>query len=286
MRFLVIVLFGLWLPLPALAFCGFYVAKADGALYNQSSKVVFVRDRGRSIITMSSDYRGAAKDFALIVPTPRVLKRDEIRTVSAKTVTHLDAYTAPRLVEYHDYDPCAERVIESPLIIVQTQGLFGRKQDPIYRRADALGVKIKAQYAVGNYDILILKAEQSDGLVTFLTGEGYRLPDGAGPVLARYVKGGMKFFVAKVNLARHSASKAKELPPLQMSFKARKFMLPIQLGKLNSAGTQDALFFMLSRKGRVEAANYSQRALPSDVNVPVFVEKLFEIGRASCRERV
>ncbi len=277
MRFLVVVLLGFWLPLPALAFCGFYVAKADGALYNQSSKVVFVRDKGRSIITMSSDYRGAAKDFALIVPTPRVLKREEIRTVDAKVLAHLDAYSAPRLVEYHDYDPC-DPVLYSPVIVEESQGFglrLNRKQKPIYQRADALGVKIKAQYAVGNYDILILKAEQSDGLVTFLTGEGYKLPDGAAPVLADYVKMGMKFFVAKVNLTRQSASKAKELPPLQISFKARKFMLPIQLGKLNSVGTQDALFFMLSRKGRIEAANYRQTALPSDMDVPVFVEKLF-----------
>ncbi len=274
MRFLLAIVIGLSLPFPALAFCGFYVAKADGALYNQSSKVVFVRDRGRSIITMSSDYRGAARDFALIVPMPKVPRREDIRTVSAKTVAHLDAYTAPRLVEYFDDDPCAPMVLaeQAPVMIGRSADL---KQKPQYRRANALGVKIKAQYAVGNYDILILKASQSDGLVTFLTGEGYKLPDGAQAVLGRYIKGGMKFFVAKVNLSRHSASKTKELPPLQISFKSRDFMLPIQLGKLNSTGTQDALFFMLSRKGRVETANYRQRALPTDMNVPVFVEKLF-----------
>lgn len=38
--------------LSAEAFCGFYVAKADGSLYNQSSKVVFVRDGRKSTITM------------------------------------------------------------------------------------------------------------------------------------------------------------------------------------------------------------------------------------------
>jgi hypothetical protein len=277
MRMICLLLLGLFASQPAMAFCGFYVAKADGSLYNQSSKIVFVRDRGRSTITMSSDYRGAAKDFALIIPTPRVLDRDDIRTVDAKIVTHLDSYTAPRLVEYFDYDPCsgnlAEPMVESPVII---EGNGSRKkQKPIYHRADALGVKIKAEYAVGNYDILILKADQSDGLVTFLTGEGYSLPEGAAPVLGQYVKNGMKFFVAKVNLDRHSASKTKDLPPLQISFKARNFMLPIQLGKLNSSGTQDALFFMLSRKGRIEPDNYKAKALPSDIDVPIFVEKLF-----------
>ncbi len=277
MRMICLLILGLFASQPATAFCGFYVAKADGSLYNQSSKIVFVRDRGRSTITMSSDYRGAAKDFALIIPTPRVLERDDIRTVDAKIVSHLDSYTAPRLVEYFDRDPCSQNLAEPAVIIEETRGGFGfrKKQKPIYHRADALGVKIKAEYAVGNYDILILKADQSDGLVTFLTNEGYSLPEGAAPVLGQYIKNGMKFFVAKVNLDRHSASKTKDLPPLQISFKSRNFMLPIQLGKLNSSGTQDALFFMLSRKGRIEPDNYKAQALPSDIDVPIFVEQLF-----------
>ena len=262
----------------AQAFCGFYVAKADGALYNQASKVVFVRDGRKSVITMSSDYRGSAKDFAIIVPTPKVLKRDDVRTVETATVKHLVDYTAPRLVEYHDYDPCehGDAILESPVIIEEAAGgLFGRKQAPIYNRADVLGVKIKAEYAVGPYDILILAAEESDGLATSLKGEGYKLPDGAEGILQRYIKGGMKFFVAKVNLQRHSAKSSKELSPLQISFRAPKFMLPFQLGKLNADGPQDALFFMLTRKGRVEVANYPQKSLPSDVDVPIFVEKVF-----------
>ena len=115
----------------AQAFCGFYVAKADGSLYNQSSKVVFVRDGNRSVITMSSDYRGAAKDFAIIVPTPKVLKREQVGTVSPETITHLDSYTAPRLVEYNDYDPCNP----APVMLIEEAaagGLFSRKQEPIY----------------------------------------------------------------------------------------------------------------------------------------------------------
>ena len=265
------------LPVTAQAFCGFYVAKADGALYNQSSKVVFVRDGRKSVITMSSDYRGDAKDFAMIVPTPRVLRRDQIDTVDAKIVAHLDSYTAPRLVEYHDHDPCrvlVDPVIEAPVIVEE---VTGRQRKVLSRRqgAAALGVKIAAEYAVGNYDIAILKAKESNGLVTFLKQEGYKLPDGAEPVLADYIAGGMKFFVARVNLGRHSASDTKELPPLQISFRSDKFMLPIQLGKLNADKSQDALFFMLTKTGRVEVTNYRAKALPTNENVPVFVEKVF-----------
>lgn len=269
-RILLMALFLVGFSAPAQAFCGFYVAKADGSLYNEASKVVFTRNGRQSVITISSDYRGAARDFAMIVPTPKVLRRNQIRTVDAKTVQHLDDYTAPRLVEYHDYDPC------EPLVEPMMEAAPGDDSAAQRRRgAKALGVTIKAEYAVGNYDIAILKAQQSDGLITFLTQEGYKLPPGADTVLGGYIGMGMKFFVAKVNLSRHSASKAKELPPLQLSFRSRNFMLPIQLGKLNADTAQDALFLMLSKKGRVEVANYNVKALPSDVDVPVFVEKVF-----------
>jgi hypothetical protein len=92
------------------AFCGFYVARADGALYNRSSTVVYSRSGWNSVITMSSDYRGTPAEFAMIVPTPGVLNRDQVTTVPAETIAHLDRYTAPRLVEYFDDDPCAPKV--------------------------------------------------------------------------------------------------------------------------------------------------------------------------------
>ena len=36
---------------PASAFCGFYVGKADASLFNEASKVVMVRDGDRTTIT-------------------------------------------------------------------------------------------------------------------------------------------------------------------------------------------------------------------------------------------
>ena len=262
------------------AFCGFFVAKADGSLYNESSKVVYVRDGRKSVITMSADYRGPAKDFAMVIPTPRVLREGDIRTVDASIVNHLDDYTAPRLVEYFDYDPCNSDILMEPEVVIETVeessscGIFGCR-DQRKAAAQNLGVTIQGEYAIDAYDVLILSAEQSGGLATFLTNEGYKLPNGAEAVLADYIGAGMKFFVARVNLERHAAGESQELKPLQISFKSRDFMLPIQLGKLNAEESQDALFFMLTRSGRVELANYGNRSIPADENIPSFVEEMF-----------
>ena len=88
----------------AQAFCGFYVAKADTELFNDASKVVMVRDGDRTVITMASDYRGEASEFALVVPVPTVLEEGQIHVTETAVVDHLDAYTAPRLVEFFDPD--------------------------------------------------------------------------------------------------------------------------------------------------------------------------------------
>ncbi len=260
----------------AQAFCGFYVSRADGDLFNTSSKVVYTRVNDTSVITMSSDYRGPTSEFAMIVPTPAVLDKSQVRTVPSKTVDHLDAYTAPRLVEYFDDDPCtggfAEPVMEEAVVVEEPSS---RTKQQRRDGARALGVKILREYAVGSYDIQMLSAKQSDGLVTYLKSEGYNLPAGAEDALDGYITMGMKFFVARVNLSRHSTEKTQELEPLQISFRSKDFMLPIQLGKVNADGPQDLIILMLTRKGMVNLKNYQLKRIPTDVDVPVFVKDMF-----------
>ena len=51
------------LPTTAHAFCGFYVAKADTALFNQASKVVLVRDAEEPVTPLrADDLAGAARE--------------------------------------------------------------------------------------------------------------------------------------------------------------------------------------------------------------------------------
>jgi hypothetical protein len=90
----------------AFPFCGFYVAKADATLFNDRSEVILVRDGQRTIITMSNDFKGNVKDFAMVVPVPTVLQQSDIRIVERNVFTALDAYSSPRLVEYWDDNPC------------------------------------------------------------------------------------------------------------------------------------------------------------------------------------
>jgi hypothetical protein len=143
------------------------------------------------------------------------------------------------------------------------------------RSAQALGVTIEASYTVGEFDILVLSARQSDGLVAWLNENGYRIPAGARPVVDSYLRQDMRFFVARVNLDEQARLGYARLRPLQVAFETPRFMLPIRLGTLNARGKQELFVYTLTRSGRVETTNYRTVRLPSDVEVPEFVADEF-----------
>ena len=259
------------LAAPAQAFCGFYVAKADTGLFNKASKVVIARNGPRTVITMVNDYLGDPKEFAIVVPVPEIMKREQIHVTEGAIVEHLDAYTAPRLVEYFDDDPCMRRYMMEK----STTAGAAQSSPAAEDTARALGVTIEAQYTVGEYDIVILSAEQSNGLQTWLTANGYRVPVKAGPVLDHYLANGMKFFVARVNLTEKTRLGYTMLRPLQLAFESDAFMLPIRLGMINADGAQDLFVFTLTRNGRVETANYRTVRVPSGQEVPLYVKDEF-----------
>lgn len=143
------------------------------------------------------------------------------------------------------------------------------------KEAEEAGVIIEAKYTVGEYDILILSAEESDGLISWLNANDYRVPEGAEEVVGSYLKQGMRFFVAKVNLENHQKSGFSNLSPLQVAFESPKFMLPIRLGTLNAKGQQELFVYALTRTGRVETSNYRTVRMPSNVEIPGFVKGRF-----------
>jgi hypothetical protein len=140
-------------------------------------------------------------------------------------------------------------------------------------RAKALGVTIEARYTVGEYDSLILSAQQSSGLETWLRQNGYRIPPGASDVIATYLRQNMRFFVAKVNLGEQARLGFSYLRPLQIAYESPKFMLPIRLGMVNAKGQQDLFVYALTRNGRVETTNYRTAKLPSDMELPVYLKQ-------------
>ncbi len=258
---------------PALAFCGFYVGKADTGLYNHASQVAYVRHEDKNVISIMNDYQGEPTEFALVVPVPVVLQKDQIHIGNRELFQRLDAYSSPRLVEYYDPDPCARQMLEMGGAMNSAKAMAGPAS--MAREDRSLGVTIEAQYTVGEYDIVILSATQSGGLETWLQSNGYHIPFGASRALQPYIRQNMKFFVAKVNLKELERSGLSYLRPIQFAFDSHKFMLPIRLGMINSQGPQDLVIYILTESGRVETTNYRTVKVPTGMDLPQYIRDDF-----------
>jgi len=258
----------------ATAFCGFYVAKADATLFNNRSEVILVRDGLRTVITMSNDFQGNMRDFAMVVPVPVVLKESDIKVVSRRVFNVLDEYSSPRLVEYYDENPCMRYMSDQMLYNSESSEMTRSKMVFSTEEDAGFGVTIEAKYSIGEYDILILSAKESGGLKDWLLINGYKIPATAGEVLQPYIKSKMKFFVVKVNLDKMQTG-YEYLSPIQISFEHEKFMLPIRLGMANSQGEQDMIVYAFTKQGRIECTNYRTVKMPTDKNIPLFVRNQF-----------
>lgn len=244
---------------PADAFCGFYVGGAGSELYNDATVVVMMRDGTKTVLSMQNAYDGPPEAFAMVVPVPVVLKKTDVKTLPSELFGKVDSLSAPRLVEYWEGDPCAPPL---PIPTAMRSSMLKKKPSSSGR-----GVKIEAQFAVGEYDIVILSAKDSTGLDTWLREENYNIPAGAEPVLRGYVQQGTKFFVAKVDPDRVTFKDGRAvLSPLRMAYDSKTFNLPIRLGMLNSRGEQDLLVHILATD-RYEAANLPNVTIPTNLVV-------------------
>src|SRR5678816_2717343 len=97
-------------PHSSAAFCGFYVSGADAKLFNNATQVVMMRSGTRTVLSMQNNYQGPTEDFAMVVPVPVVLQKENVKTLPREIFTHVDQLSAPRLVEYWEQDPCRPQI--------------------------------------------------------------------------------------------------------------------------------------------------------------------------------
>ena len=155
----------------------------------------------------------------------------------------------------------------------------GRKRRPPRHQqgeADALGVKIEAEYTVGEYDIVILSAKESRRPANLAAAK--RLQDSARRRPRARAVHPQRHEVLRRQGQPDGASSARALTylrPIQFAFESPKFMLPIRLGMINAQGPQDLVIYMLTENGRVETTNYRTVKLPTGMDVPEYVRDEF-----------
>lgn len=249
------------------AFCGFYVSGADTKLFNNATQVVLMREGTRTVLSMQNNYQGPPTDFAMVVPVPVILQKENVKTLKNELFTHVDQLDSPRLVEYWEMDPCQAPELPRPSV-----GGMVRKKSAAPAAAEPAanhGVTVEAQFTVGEYEIVILSAKDAGGLDTWLREQKYKIPEGSEPFFRPYVQSGSKFFVARVDSKKVSfdAKGMATLSPLRFHYDSEQFSLPVRLGLVNSGGTQDLIVHILAKGQRYEVANYPNATIPTNLDV-------------------
>jgi hypothetical protein len=255
----------------AQAFCGFYVGGAGTELFNNATMVVMMREGTRTVLSMQNNYEGPPKDFAMVVPVPVVLKKEEVRTLPREVFDKVDAMAAPRLVEYWERDPC-KPAQSKELPFMREQNWSSVAEGAAMGQTD---VVVEARFKVAEYDIVILSAREAGALDRWLRKNKYSIPEGAEALFKPYIADGQYFFVAKVD-----ASKVKRkdnrptLSPLRFHYDSETFQLPIRLGLINAKETQDLVVHILA-SDRYEAANMENTTIPTNIELSPAAKQVF-----------
>jgi len=251
----------------AAAFCGFFVAGSNSKLTNNASQVVLMRKGNRTVMTMSNNYQGPPENFAMVVPVPVVLHKQDVKTLPADVFDRVDSLSAPRLVEYWEQDPC--QVAREDDMMAKSSAVPMMAAPAPTGGAARHGVKIEAQFVAGEYEVVILSATESTGLETWLREYHYSIPQVAAAALAPYVRDKSKFFVAKVDISKvkRDANGVVQLSPLRFAFDANELRLPVRLGLLNAGGKQDLIVYVIHPTARFEVANYANVFIPTNLEV-------------------
>lgn len=298
----------------AQAFPGLYVAKdADAELYNHTSQVVIARDGNRTTLTMLNDYEGSVGEFALIVPVPATLQPEQVKIVDPLAIKRIAFLSSPALifdrpncaVQCLRREPCfkTETIVTGDVnIFYDPYGVFSdRHHQTVAQSASDRHLcsppspttvlypvdfyRIRSLITTGEFETTVLNTRNGHQLNGWLQEQGYSISETTAQALQPYIDQNMNFVVAQVTIPEFAAGQTYYLHPLQITYDSPQFVLPTQLGKLNSQGLQEVSLHLLSSKGRAEVVNYPTVPTPSEAVLPEFVadnfgEKFIEVYQA------
>jgi hypothetical protein len=238
------------------AFCGTYLGPAGSSFENGTSQVVIAREGTQTTLTLAVDVQGDAADFALVIPVPELLDEADVSLPDGQLFADLDAYSAPREVAY----TCAELGGDTGVGYDMAGSADSGGAGPM--EEDATGVTVEANFTEGSYEFVVLSATGGDGLVTWLTDNGYTMPETTAPVLQEYIDAGQYFLGAKVALGAVPSAIAT-LEPIQLRYTSEVWTLPIRIGTTVSPGEQDVVIYALTPgdEGRVSISNFAEASV-------------------------
>ncbi len=190
----------------------------DRVYQTEQEAVVFFADEKEDMI-LTTKFRGNADEFAWIIPTP---SEPTVTRGSWETFVALRDITA---VPANDY------------MISAYGAASGLSDFSMEEYAPAAQVIEVEQKSIAYYDVTVLEARTTEGLLEWLNTNGFSYPSDGTFVLDDYVYAGWYFTAVKLNTDSLSDSTQEDITkgnsvPLHLQFAADKPVFPLSLSQV------------------------------------------------------
>lgn len=178
-------------PSLVLACCVAYSGPNPVSLVDEKAIIIFNPDRNIQHFIRQASFKGNAKDFGFIVPTP---SRPTVEVANAKAFARLEKYV--------------------PRPVSRGGGSFGGGAG----LPTGAKVTVIEEKRVGDYQATILQATEGKALNDWLARNGYTSRPAMTPWLDHYAK--QSFYFAALKFVRETGQSAPETSALRISFAA------------------------------------------------------------------
>jgi hypothetical protein len=223
--------------------CGCFAAPpvVTTPVIQAGERIFFAARNGRVIAHIQIQYSGDAKDFGWLLPLPSV---PVLKAGTDELFTQLEATTAPRFV------------LSSGTTCQQGLGFGCGARSPQARLAteeDSRPPETPLVFlnTVGPYEAAVLKADNKDALIAWLSANRFVVPTTSDAALAPYLNPGAYFVALKLR----SGKTAGDLTPIIVEYESELPMIPITLTSIGATPNMGIQVF-LAGNGRAVPRNY------------------------------
>lgn len=191
----------------------------------QAERVLFAVDETGTDMIVQISYRGAADEFAWVLPVPSIPDAESLDTFPAQALAALDANTSPIFVRPMD-DACR------PVFL---NGGGPPETTP--------GVTVHIEQTVGPFEVAVLEGDAAP-VVMWLQERSFRVSDRMIPLLQDYADAGMKLVALKLS----ADAETEDIEPIRMRFDPGPISIPLRITAIAAEPEMGLLVFVLANQ--------------------------------------
>lgn len=205
-------------------------------------RILFAKDGKDVTAYIQLQYQGAAADFGWLVPLPSV---PTLETGTDELFTQLLASTSPSYVLSTTRDYCGGGSSTSVgcgggASDVTSAGTFNSVDAGASAGASASS-PVVVQASIGPYDYAVLKADDKNAMLGWLSANHYYVPDATGTAVTPYIHPGAYFLALKLA----SGESAGNVVPIVLRYESDLPMVPITLTQVGAIPDMGVLVWLL-----------------------------------------